>query len=265
MTLGDHFTFATELPFFETTSSSYISRKTMTTPTVTAGDYFVFASMSYQNQFTPNDFQVRLMEGAVEIMNSNRLREGEPTLGAISSGGMTTLFGRRTLAAGAHTYDIQFRRQGGVATDKVAIENLRLAFFGVSGAGYQQAESLGASTNSTTTYQIKVALSAGALSAGKYHVGFIINYQNETNTNHCKVRFRRVAMVGGTTILFEEFFNNSGYGIVAGTPFQSLAWYFPCMELTADTYTFELHFRDSNIDTKAVVVEKARIVLWKLP
>lgn len=268
MTLGEDFTVAEDLTTSTTSSTLYVSKLVLNTPNVVAGDYFVFASMNYQDDpsLLRSDFQARIVEDATtEIANTDLQLESDPGIGDSFSSAMSTMFLRRTLAAGTHSFDLQFRRQAGFLIEAVAIKNVRMMFFNVDGAAYSEASSLARSTTTSTSFQLKVSLNAGALAAGRYLIGFRINYQNQLVTNDCAIRFREVATAGGTTVLLEEAFNNTGFGNTIFDPYQTVAWYTPCRDLAADTYSYELHFRNTVANGFGVTVNEARIVLWKLP
>lgn len=277
--LGTARTRITSLPLVSTTSLAYVNKATLTTPVVPAGDYVIFLTFLYQNHFSENeDFQLEIVEDAagadLQIYETGRLLEANPGTDPGDSQDAYAICIRRTLAAGVHTYDVNFRVVGGTG-DPVALSSVRMEFFGVD-ANYQEAASDGESQTSSTSYQNKLTLSTGAIPAGTYRIGFSMEYrcQDPTNGNNMGCRWREVRDPAGAAVVtnllgadsgnaLELEVNNGGFGVGSSDPHQAVTWWTACRELAADSYEYELDFRAVGGLFDDVEVSLARINFWR--
>lgn len=272
MSLGDFATSAESLGSTSTSGTTYVPKVTLTTPNVNAGDYIIMGNFFWENPPSTNeDVQVEVEEdGTTQVFETGFLHEWP----AISVEPSYRFILRRTLAAGSHTYALNFRRQNGAAID-VVLETSTLQFFRADST-VQQALSDGLSTTTTAaSYSLKVSLNTGAIPAGTYRVGFHSEYRNEVNfpTGACYVRFRMRQDPAGvdtiTNLMGDDIggnelpVNNGGQGVAAGDPFESVCWFRSCLVLTADTYQFELHWRAETAGNQ-VDLQNSRIWFWRV-
>lgn len=268
--LGQFPTDAESIGSSSTTSGTYVNKVTLNTPSVPAGDYLIHASCHYQVPTGPEDFQLELEEdSATQIYETGRLHE----IASFNVVCMVRAAVQRTLTAGTHQYDMNFRRVDG--SNAVVIQAARLHFFRLDGT-YQQAISSGVSSAGSTAYQLKVSLNTGAIPAGFYRLGMTTEYRNEVAppSGGCALRFRmRKDPAGADTITNllgtdsgggqELFINNGGLGIAATDPWMYASWWRPCLYLEADTYQFELHWREETGGNE-VELQKSRIHFYKV-
>lgn len=281
MALGDFRTSAESLGRSQTSSTTYQPKLQLTTPNVAAGDYLVTVSFLLQTSAVQsNQLQARIIEDiagpATTVYTTGNLREANPGNAVGDSQEALYVAFARTLAAGVHTYDLEFRRQGGLLADDVTIEEARIEFFQLD-ATYQNAASDGYSQTFSTTYQLKANLNTGAVPAGTYRIGFSCEYNCEDpdNGNNMGLRFReRKDPAGANTITnllgadagngAELELNNGGYGVGSTQERQCAAWEQPCRDLDADTYEYELHFRAVGGLADDVGIALARINFWRM-
>lgn len=271
MTLGDFATQVKSPAQTTTTGTVYVPKVTLNTPAVSAADYLVMGSFHYQNPPGINeDLQARIVEDAGPVIfETGRLQEVDSFFVHMAYYWSV----RRTLAAGAHTYGVEFRRQGG-AVAAVGIEEVYLHFFQLD-ASYQETISDAIVNTNSTAYVLKSGIAAGALPAGTYRMGFACEYRCPNAGAKLGLRWRERRDPAGANVITnllgdnagggtELFVNNGGYGLAADDPWQCASWITACRELTADTYTYELHFRTSNAANN-VEIQKARFFLWQTP
>lgn len=279
MALGDFHTYAESLARLQTSSNTYQNKLQLVTPVVPAGDYLVTFSFLFQTDVGElNELQARIVEdiagAATVVYETGELREANPGNAAGDSQDCVIVSLRRTLAAGAHTFDLQFRRTGSV--NLVTIEAVRMTFFQLD-ASYQEASSDGYASTISTSYVLKASLAAGALAAGTYNIRFSVEYncQDPLNTNNVGLRFRERRDPAGANVITnllgadagngaELELNNGGYGFGSTAPRLAAGWAEVCRELTADTYTYELHYRSIGGLLDDVGVALARINLWRM-
>lgn len=276
MALGDFRTSAESLGRSQTSSNTYQPKLQLVTPNVAAGDYLVTVSFLYQTDSGgSNELQVELVEDSTtQVYESGELREANPGNSAGDSQEACFFAVARTLAAGVHTFDLDFRRTGSV--DLVTIEEVRIQFFQLD-ASYQAAAVDGYSSTTSTSYVLKVSLNTGAVPAGTYRVGFHVEYNNEDpgNGDNMGLRFReRRDPAGADTITnllgansgagAELELNGGGFGVGASDPRQCAAWEEACRELEADTYQYELHYRAVGGFADDVGVALARLHFWRM-
>jgi hypothetical protein len=279
MALGDFRTSAADLTRSQTSSTTYQAKLQLTTPNVSAADYLIVASFLYQTDVgESNELQAELVEDiagpATQIYETGELREANPGNAVGDSQDAVYIAVRRTLAAGVHTFDLNFRRAGSV--DLVTIEEVRLEFFQLD-ASYQTASADGFTSTNSTTYQLKASLNTGAVPAGDYRVGFSVEYNNNGpgNGDNMGLRWRErkdpagvntiTNLLGGNSGAGDELeLNQGGWGDGAADPRGCAAWEEPCRELEADTYQYELHFRAVGGLFDDVGVALARLHFWRM-
>lgn len=272
MSLGDFATSAESLASASSSSTSYVTKATLNTPVVVAGDYFVMGTITFQCPSSGNeDVQLDvLQDGVTEIYASGVLQEWASS----TDNGMSYQFALKvTLTAAAHTFELRYRRQNGGVT-AVAVLDAAMQFFKLD-ASYQETVADAVTTYNLNPYGVAASLAAGALPAGIYHVGVCCEYRCEvpTPTGACYVWFRRRRDPAGADVItsmlgdskdapLELPLNNGGMGVAATDPWLDLAWSVACLRLEADTYTFEL-LRRCEIAGNQVDLQKIRIFLWK--
>lgn len=279
MALGDFHTYAESLARSQTSSNTYQFKLQLTTPNVTAGDYLVTFSLLFQTDVgETNEVQCRLVEdiagAATVIYETGELREANPGNAAGDSQDAVIVSTRTTLAAGVHTFDLEFRRTGSI--NLVTVEEVRMTFFALD-ATYQEANAAGYSSTNSTTYQLKVALNTGAIPAGTYAIRFSVEYNCEDpdNGNNMGLRFRErqdpagvntiTNLLGGNSGTATELeVNNGGYGFAVFDPYLYAGWAEVCRELEADTYQYELHYRAVGGLADDVSTALARINFWRM-
>lgn len=279
MALGDFNTLAEALARSQTSSNTYQNKLQLTTPNVPAGDYLVTFSFLFQTDVgETNELQARIVEDiagpATVVYETGELREANPGNAAGDSQDAVIVSIRRTLAAGVHTFDLQFRRTGTI--DLVTIEAVRMTFFQMD-ATYQEASSDGYASTNSTTYQLKAQLAAGAVPAGTYCIRFSCEYNCEdpVNSNNEGLRFRERQDPAGANVITnllggnagtgaELELNNGGYGFGSTAPRLAAGWAEICRELEADSYTYELHYRAVGGAFDDVGIALARINFWRM-
>ncbi len=279
MALGDNRQSDESLGRTQTDSNTYQPKMQMTTANLPAGDYLLTFSFQFQTDSgETNEFQMRMVEDiagpATVVYESGELREANPGNAAGDSQDTCIVAIKRTLAAGVHTFDLEFRRTGTV--DLVTIEEARMTFFELDGT-YQEASTDAHSNTTSTSYQLKVSLNTGAIPAGTYIVRFSCEYNNEdpTNGNNMGLRFRQRKDPAGVDTITnllgadsgnpaELELNGFGAGENAGDPKLCAGWEVPCMVLDADTYQYELHFRAVGGAFDGVGIALARLTFWRM-
>jgi hypothetical protein len=113
-----------------TTSNVFQTKVTLTTPSVPAGVYRVACNFGYwqSSTTTTNYFQAQLLEDATTSVWG--LYANNNSSSVISPGYSASGFAYRTLTAGVHTYNLQYRRQGGNHTCNIV--NARVEFWRVA-------------------------------------------------------------------------------------------------------------------------------------
>ncbi len=284
MSLGDNAQNTSSLGRTLTDLTTYQAKLSLVTPVVPIGDYLIMATFQFQNPLGQNeDIQILLTEDAITpFYETGRLMESDAGNGVADSQASYMVAVKRSFpfAAAAHTYDLEFRRQGGVAGNDVVILETRLIFFELD-ATFQEVQADAVQQTFSATYQLAAQLfppPGALLGDGTFRVGFSMEYRNENKTNKMGVRFRERQDPDSSNVITnllgddagnadELFVNNDGLGDAVDDPWQSLSWWTACRFLQGDhRYTYELHFRETGGPAFTDVdIQKVRVMLWEVP
>lgn len=260
-----------------TDSTTYVTAGTLTTSNLSGGDYFVHYTLSYQTSDSAGDVQVRLLvDGATEFLPTERLQEYDPGIDPDTNSHDGTMnFGEIALAAGVHTFELQLRRVGGSGGDDVVIDNAHIAFFKLDPGvlSYNEARNTTRQVIFTTTYQLYLSSGVLSLPAGRYRIMCRSDSQQLQGSSNMFYRFRQRRDPAGANTITLLFGANSGdatevgYNLSAGasstSPYYSNGWVQSCVDLEADDYEYEIHWREDFGDD--VALDNAAIVVMQLP
>ncbi len=127
MAFGDFASSAEDLGLSTNNVATPVLKVRLTTPNVLAGDYRIGWSYVWSHSSTSGDFQAIIEEDDTTTIYTHRQ---EPKDGAATQEQPGGGFAQRTLAAGIHTFDIEFQPITGGQTARIA--QARLEFWQVS-------------------------------------------------------------------------------------------------------------------------------------
>ena len=123
---GGDYTYAEDLTTSSTSSTTFIQRMQLTTPSVAAGNYRIGWQGTWSFSSISNFFNLRVQQDSTITLHD--LVEEPPDTSGTNRYAFCG-FARVTLTAGVHTFDIDYRRIGG--TGNAFIYESRLEFYRV--------------------------------------------------------------------------------------------------------------------------------------
>jgi hypothetical protein len=126
---GEGYSYAESLSKSSTSSTTDSTKVSITTPTLVAGDYMIYATCIYQNSSASDDIVLTVTEDGNTVHTAQYNTAGQGT-GGSSPVMAFMVFAEVTLTAGSIDIDLDYKAEAGTGT--VTIQDARLQFWRVA-------------------------------------------------------------------------------------------------------------------------------------